>query len=90
VEKGLEVAVLRYISKSKAIDFRGTSNLKKFAEDELVVEKFIDAASGFFGNHMPSKETVPVGLPRLEPDNINLSNLRKVVGNLHMYITSME
>jgi hypothetical protein len=81
VEKGQQVAVLRYNSKSKAIDFRGISNLKMFAEDELVV-KFIDAASGFYGNQMPSKEIVRVGLPALEPDNINLSNLRKVVGNL--------
>jgi hypothetical protein len=35
--------------------------LKKFVEDEYVVEKFIDAASGSFGNQMPSKEIVPVG-----------------------------
>jgi hypothetical protein len=35
--------------------------LKKFVEDGLVVEKFIDAASGSYGNQMPIKQIVPVG-----------------------------
>nr|XP_034323785.1 uncharacterized protein LOC105329645 isoform X3 [Crassostrea gigas]XP_034323786.1 uncharacterized protein LOC105329645 isoform X3 [Crassostrea gigas] len=82
VEKGQQVAVLRFNSRAKAIDFRGTSNLKKFVEDGSVMEKFIDAASGSYGVQMPSKEIVPVGLPALAPEEINLPNLRKVVGNL--------
>ncbi|XP_076076010.1 uncharacterized protein LOC143046834 [Mytilus galloprovincialis] len=76
------VVCLKLDLKSKKVKYAGPSFMKPFGSDVDVINKFLKYAERDGISNGEEMAVVPIGLPTMEIEDINLANLRKIISNI--------